>query len=959
VISSGTNLKTISISDNRRPVTDQLVKTFTLHFANFSTSSGRSFLTSLVEGSGCDQMPPYKFTYMGVNSDDTSNDPMSTNPNSIDFWGYYNGRNNISLFPALYVYPSLAVGERYRITPIPGYNGTTYTLNGADRTANSLMMTKGVLSAISYPAGGVATFNFGPHDFYDGVAAQNITGGGLRINSMTYFDGMNQSTLISKTFTYTEASTGHSSGRLISRPSFVIPTWKYKDYSSTPVIVFYGVPTGQDIWDYFTTRTETDISSQETSQGSPVIYKEVTVTRVGAGSAKFEYTLPGVFGETVNGSWTATKDKFARYTDCPTMSVVSAGGEWGYPSVFNPNYDHERGLLIAKTEYNSTGQQVRKTTNTYQYLYKSGNSPAMVYGLGYDKYANGDENIYFFGKYFLLTDLNKVLFQETVQTSDATNVTKSVTETTQHNYASAYHRLVTSVQKTASDGIVYTSKLTYPLDYQGIPASNIDKALTMVKNLQTAFRNGTPIEQVSTIIRPTQAEKVIGATLVKFNDFGLSKILADSVFSLSIASGITDFHPSAMAVFGGVTWLKPDSRYELATKFLSYDTYQRPLSQRGVDRTVSTVYWGYNKTTPVAQATNAAANQFTFSDFETTTGYEFTPSSTITGTGRTGATAMHPVVKLSRNLIKANVNNYIVSFWMKKLSAQVDINISINSSLVATVHANPASSNFEYFEQLIPMSSVTNGASFLVEIQGVFTPGFNPPSDPALLPMIDDVAFYPETAMVASSTFTFPFGPSSVTNARKVTGYMVYDRLGRTKYVLDRDQNIVKKNTYIYAAMPAPVFSAVFTVSSPRVNRSPVIFTPTNTCIDGVSYQWDYGDGHGFVAGSSMGTFTYSAAGTYTVQLKVTHPTLGALTTSQPVVISLYPITLDIWGKGIATYNTPAILYQPRQRGCIPLSVSLQWLLRTIPSQAITGSHRMMVFPAGLRSGLAQRPTPN
>ena len=152
-ISDTAPASSITLFDNRRLPSSTFVKQFTLQYATYAVS-GRTFLTSVAESSGCDQVPPYSFVYMGVNPNDMSYDPVSANLNSLDFWGYYNGRNNTSLFPTLYVYPVLSGAERYRIHPIPGYSSENYTLNGADRTTNPAVVTKGVLEAISYPPGG-------------------------------------------------------------------------------------------------------------------------------------------------------------------------------------------------------------------------------------------------------------------------------------------------------------------------------------------------------------------------------------------------------------------------------------------------------------------------------------------------------------------------------------------------------------------------------------------------------------------------------------------------------------------------------------------------------------------------------------------------------------------------------------------------------------------------------------
>jgi PKD domain len=898
----------ISIWDSRRAANDQLVKSFTLSFVVFNYSN-RKFLSSITEYSGCDQMPPYVFNYANLDLDDLNNDPLIYEANNIDFWGYYNGKSNTSLYPTLYVYPSLSGADRYRLFPIPNYNGTSFTLNGSDRTITPGLTAMGALTSINYPSGGQATLGYEAHDFYDATAGQNNSGGGIRIKSMTYFDGMNPSTLISKQFSYAETGTGHSSGRLISQPQFAIPTWQYINGSTTKL---YGTYTGQDVWDYFTARTDQDISAQETSDGNAVIYGEVTVTRTGAGSANYKYSQPGYYGETTDGSWTATQDKFARPSDCPTMGVIDAGGAWRFPYAFNSNFDHERGLVSKETEYSSTGAMVRKTTTKYQYRFGSGTAPTQVWGLTYDKYANSTENIFLFGKYALLTDVDKVVQKEWVTTFDATDTTKSVTDTTQYFYASTYHKLLTSVRRTTSDGTVHTTQITYPLDFRGIPATNTDKALTMIADMQSSFMNGIPIEQVSKVTIPTKTEEVIGASLTKFNDFGLGKILSDSVFSLSLASGVTDFQPATMAVSAGTTWLKHDSRYELAGKFLTYDSYQRPVTQRGMNRVVNTTYWGYNKTLPVVQAQNASAGQFAFSDFETATGYEFQLVSGYTayyGTGRTGVNALYPGAAITQTLNKANVSNYILSFWINSTAA-LGFTIVIKNASGTTIGTYtptvPASggTTFAYYSQKIPVTGVTT-TTFSIQLQAPSLPA-NPSggSSPTLMPVIDDLAFYPETAMLGSVTYAFPYGQASVTNAQHQTSTTVYDHLGRVHYVLDQDKNIVKRNTYTYSGLPAPPFTADFTFSALPAGSSSTFNAITSNCVSGVTYMWDFGEGAGLTAGTLTATHTYNNPGTYNVTLQVSAAGYNTSSQTYSLTIAPTPIYLTICGKGVAEYST-------------------------------------------------------
>jgi hypothetical protein len=901
VNSSGV-ISAIVIKDTKR-LPDPLIKSFALSYRSPSTTdlfSQRYFLESISQVSGCDKMPPYKFLYYGINF--SANTTLLPGPYSKkkDFWGYYNGKVNSTLIPKIYVYPQFGLAERYRLTPIS--NAVGYVLDGADRTPDYLSMAVGTLEEVVFPEGGSAKMIFEPHDYFDATANQTLMGGGLRVKRIHYFDGITPTETI-KVYDYLDAS-GNSSGRLLSKPNFVIPMWKYIDPANAGTTYSHATLVGgnaQTMWEYLTTRTADDIANQDGTRGSTVGYANVKVSRPGSGYAKFEFSLPAVFGNGAVGDWTPTSTKFTRNSAgvaCPAIGIVTDGGVWGSFSPPNPNYDFERGLLLRKYEYNEQNVLVRQTDNTFQRLIKSGVNPTSVWGLRYDKYANSDNNIYFFGKYFLLTDVQKVLASETVTTFDG----GGVSTTTEYFYESASHKLLTKVKKTNSDGSITYTKLRYPLDYGAIPATGIDKASEMVRKLQLDFRNGIPIEQVQSIQRPSLPEKVISATVTKFSDFGGTKILPEKQLSLSVAAGITDFISSAISLQGATYAFTQDSRYELANTFIKYDSYHLPLLSRNIKRELNGTLWGHNKSLPVVELRNASPDQIAFSDFETSTGYEFQQTETISGTGRTGSTASHPKVKLVRFVQKANASNYILSFWLKKLSSPVDIRIKITDDENVIYYNqlftfSPQGADFEYFEKIIPITGFP--PVMRIEIQGQFTGQFT--SSPSLLPMMDDVAFYPENANLISHTYDVPFGRSASTDVAGNTSYTVFDKLGRVKYALDKDKNIRKKNTYKYTSDTAPLLTSDFSFSSPKYDNVPITFTATENCIDGVVYEWDFGSG--FVVGDRVQSYTYPTIGTKTVTLRKTHPVYGIKMTTQTFAVTLKPLDVVICAKGASFYD--------------------------------------------------------
>ncbi|MFD0998712.1 PKD domain-containing protein [Ohtaekwangia kribbensis] len=902
-------LNTVSVTDTKREGFSVTSFSFTYKNASFN----RSFLTSIQEVPGCTIIPPYKFTYIGIDLATGKNSLPSSYSNSKDFWGFYNGKKNSLPYPKLYVYPALAPAERYRLLPIPGYSGQVITLDGADRTPDNYAMQIGSLETVSYPWGGVSSINYEPHTYYDDASVQTYQGGGLRVKSVVYFDGVNKSANMVKQFNYDE-SAGKTSGRLLVKPIFAIPTFEYRnpDDASVKSYATLAAGTAQDLYEHLTVRTRDDVIADQ--QGKPVGYKNVKVTRPGAGYATYEFSLPGIFGQASDGAWTATENKFARSSSCPSMGVVTGGGIFSYPHAINPNYDYERGQLMRQADFDATGVKVQELVYTYQLLYKTGTTASKVWGLAYEQYPNSSAGAYMFGKYYYLTDVTKAVQIEAVTTIDAVNSSSSIATQKEYTYGSTYHKLLTQVKSTNSDGSISYTRMKYPLDFGTLPA-NVDKALEMITRLQTTFRNGVVIEQVNTLVKPGDTEKTMGASLVRYNDFGTTQALPENWSTLRLTAGITNFVAADKVLQGATYVLQPDTRYEVVKTVSAYDSYGLPLSVIGIDKIPVSTHWGQNKTAPFLSIRNALHGQVAYSNFETNpisplqrTGYEFSLSSSIYGAGRTGINAVHPIVKLTRTVEKASVSNYRLSFWLKKKDVAVSYRLVVKNTALTTTYydqtftVTPTGNKFEYFEKLIPVTSFPS--SFVVELQGQFT-GITPVSAPDLLPVMDDVAFYPETADILMYSYDVPFGVNAVTDSRGISSFTKYDDIGRVKYVLDQDYSILKKNTYQFSSVAAPTLKANISIQSPYYDYTALAFTATgNECLDGdATYEWNFGGG--VILYGKMVNYTYTTTGSKTVTLTVTHPAFGsAVTDTETFTVTLKPLDATLCAKGIREFDT-------------------------------------------------------
>jgi hypothetical protein len=914
------------------------LRSFTNTFKEFVFTYTNGFLTTVTETdhARCTQMPPYRMYY--TNTSDYPQ-PGGFSMQSQDFWGYYNGASNSSDnappppgggggirptdIPTIYLYPNEPAAERYRLYPIPAYSGFSLTLTGnANRRPDPNNITHGTLSRLVYPTGGESDFTFEANKYWDARAGRDQLGGGIRIKSIVYYNGIDPTPNITKNFTYLDAS-GHSSGRLITRPSFAIPVWKYsvpsKGTNTGFVKLFSDLPTPTLQWRDLTLLTGWDLSDQEYTAGSPVGYSKVTVSRPGSGKVVFEYSLPATYNDTGAGTgntrWNPTTTKFARGSSL-TMGIISVGEPRLYATFPNKPYDYERGLLLVKSEFNETGTLVRRTANTYQYLFK-GTQPVTVVGLAYDLYA-GSPGIFLYGKYTSLANVAKVLSKETVTTYDENNTAKHASQITQYTYGSTFHRYATKITRTTPDGTVYGTIMKYAQDYPVTTPG--DTPMSMIQKLQQANRNSVVIEQQSNVKFPGGTEKTTSASLMIFGPFQVNRPLLRYTMAFRPQAPVTDFVPSGVS---GTNTFTSDSRYETIGTINEYTApYDMPVSANGEDRVVNATLYGFKNRLSVARVNRALAANVGFSDFETSNTASFTVAGLFVGTGRTGANATHPSATLTRRITKpSTASRYLLTFWLKNTpGVGVTLNVTLKDTLGAIKFTSPftytpSGSAYQYFVQSIDVSTIPT--RFDIQIAGSGTP--------SLLPMLDDVAFFPDYASISSTTYDVPFGMNSATAANGMTSFTSYDGLGRTKLIRDQDNNIRKRFTYNMPGQTSPILVAAIASHSGNfyVSGSDVLTAQDNTCINGELYEWDFGDGAGFTTPSSSPvspSHSYVSIGSRTITLRVSHPDyVQPVTFALPITVVRPPLTastcaggvmtMDSGGSTIARYNciTPAI----------------------------------------------------
>jgi hypothetical protein len=911
-------------------------------FDRTSMATGKTFpfLTSVTELSSCEKLPPMKISYNGwlegLNKPGVYIDPVGM---GIDLWGYPNwASKNPHLFPTVYIYPNEPASERYRYTKIPDYPGTEIVLEGSNR--NPMGRSAGVINSITSSEGGVTSFWFETNTYLDGRTNTNALAGGLRIKSISYHDGFNN-TPITKTFEYLDPVTRKSSGRLIRKPALAMPGVKWKSpggpqYDSTASNL--ATKSLAHKWRYLTFRKSTDISGGETTHGSPVGYTVVTVKRPGAGSARHEFYVPARYGDFrsnglgVSGTaleWTATRTRLVRNGSSTLTPTIDKAGSWYFPYTRNTEFDFERGLPFRKSEYNEGGKLMRVVETQYQYLYKNGSTPASFKALIYDVYPGSEtattNRTFGYGQYTLLTEVTKVPKIETVKTYDTDpNSSSYVTETTEFIYGSSLHKFVTEVKNTNADGIIYSTRLKYPQDYTQVTTGATESR--RIKDLVTANRTNMPLETIQTLTR-NDTTYVIGGSVVKLDLFSLAFPVVRSRWALKTSPPfLFSTFTNSYVNTASSNAFKIDSLYERVDSVLSCTPFGDVKDRYNPQtRRTSGLAYGYSKSIPLVQIANGRTIEASFSDFETRSDASFSTGTAYYGAGHSGAKALHASVLLQDTLTRGNdVTNYILSFWLKS-NTSINFSITFKSKDGVTTYSTstltvpPTSSEYSYIQKIVPLTNVPSptGTEFRIQVQatGLAAPPANsPPANglsASLLNVIDDVFFYPENSAIVASTVQIPFGVIAASAGSGESSFIEYDKLGRPRFVYDRDKNIVKRNVYQYTnESPLPSAFAIPYPYRPYIN-DPVTFTAiTNECVTDATYQWDWGTGT-FANGTTIESHTFTTAGIYDVKMKVTSATYGTRTVSQSITVRPHEYEVNICASGTIGYNngTPVIEY--------------------------------------------------
>lgn len=465
-LGTGSRLSEITVKD----IQNHVVRTIRLNYT--TTSHSRSFLTELIiQGSSTDKMEKYQFSYQNI-----YNVPATGN-RSIDYWGYFNNNyraDTESMVPQQVVSTSRTSG-----------GPSIYMTIGSSvsRESNESAMRYGALSSITYPTGGKDLFFFEANKVRRNNGAI-VPVGGLRIQKIVSVE--NGDTTNVRTFKYGLNESGAGLSRVNEN--------NWADYFLNTVTKYYDEVGGRT-------------AVVRTYSASPVI----PITHEGGASVMYDWVTEYRGSTIQNSGKTVYRYKInTTYYPATDYFYFTSRRSWLY------------GQLLEKIVYNSAGQILEKTINSYnesqtigkicnEYTYYGAITNGDYYDYnhlmdGTAEFEPVDDNVTYYE-----------LGSSTTERYDTAGRVSRLVTTYSRNLPK--HSFVTSETTTGTDLKTYTTSYTYPEQKSGSPYTDMVTRNVVSPVYSTTHERGSDIIIKET---PYNAKYQISSVNANFNSEGIT-----------------------------------------------------------------------------------------------------------------------------------------------------------------------------------------------------------------------------------------------------------------------------------------------------------------------------------------------------------------------------------------------------------------------------------------------------
>lgn len=867
----------------------------------------RMFLKEIEFEDACEVSEPYQFNYDGIT---TTSTPEIGLPNigstQQDIWGFYQSHGGTTTIPNIYINPSLTGYDRINLfqKSVAG----EITVAGSNMIGTSTP-TAGVLSSIRYPSGAKSFFEYEPHQFHNPITGSTMTGGGLRIKKITLRDGFDRANDIVKSYEYLNGSSA-SSGKLFALPVFWQLTGCHRQSSGT--VTQFGSLTGTtaDKWKKVLLRFEKNINP-DFNASSSIGYEYVT-ERISSGQGKivYQFDVPNVYGTTTATDFSEGYTHIARAAVCPSPAFM-VPGYFESPLALQTPFQYARGLPLKISQFiEGEATPISEVINTYQTKSVNG---ATIKGLQYDRTPYSSSGYFYtYSDYTLIANKTKVLISTSLRNRDRDNGSVYNETTSSFTYGSN-HAMITKSVVVNSDGTELISNRKYVKDYPILTTTAGDIQVFMIDMLSDAGAVGVTIEQTEGVKRSGENEFTMSGTLSMLDDFGttiIPVILPKEIYTLP-SSGIQSFALSSFSTVSGVTSFVKNAGYKkaLTSRYRAKGDLE---SVENRERQKTSYHTDTRSGVPVATFENTEANAIVYTNFDQNTDFDFDLLGFLSAdrfaTGRTGTYGLggwrqSSSKYLRKQLQKKPDEKYVFSAWYKApeaIASPGDHSFSIRikntggTTLITRALNFPATvaGEWYYAEEIIDLSSTPS--EIVVELH------FNDTYTSSGSGVLDEVLFKPEGTIMARSTLQAGFGVAASVAPDGRIMKREYDASGKPRYVRDHENNIVQKTSFTRWSGTVGITQNPISMQVPATiyDNQEITIKALTGCLDVAGIQWKVvpvgSTGGSFFTGSDELLHTFTAAGTYTITLKVIHPAYGEYTLARNVTVVLAPLSVSI-----------------------------------------------------------------
>ncbi|TDQ11577.1 hypothetical protein [Pedobacter metabolipauper] len=788
------------------------------------------YLTSIVASDNSNnEVYHWQFNY---NSYMPVNQAMgAAETNAQDRWGFYNGKTtNMTLVEKPYENLSLQTRSHYPIYNL-GYHGGEEAVNMPSKsreaalilgsTASSIPFAdrefvftealKGTLKSIQTPTGALVEYEYEPHKFqherkYPSTSNNILTGGGIRIKSISHRDKTSEKLLLRKeykygsyfgnTAIYSPVSLLENGYGMVSYPanvattkaiyststnaaSLTVENLSLLSHATNDMSYSGGSYALYPVVSEYLIRDSTTIFLANKYSGKTVYFSNtpgLDILQAGYGSLdNINIDLPiniGVSRDNKNGkvykklimksddvNWIPVEShhyEYARFV-APVPAIPQKSYS-SFPSISGIKAAHytTANYFFCISVYSSSTNQYTLECNTVPADNSSPIDPLYFANIEFErpdsyypnKYA---ANVFAAHEY---SDVYKVLDEDLLTYGVNVELPSSIKNSFKYN---SY--LQTKLIESNYNNEITRKRIKYPLDYAYSPLG------LGVTTLKDSYLVTQPVEQLSTALAGN-SEHVLGGVINSYYDKYYADELVNEKGILQLNTG---GKPLPYDTLSGVDL----NLYESRKNFEQYDNIGNLQQFSETNGSKNSVIWGYNNKYPIAHVSNAQFSDIAYSSFESMDKGNWNYSGAVQN-------ILAPIGKSSYQLSggqlsKSGLNSaktYVLSYWLKD-----DAAATVGGGSVTAAVIKRSFMGWKYIEHRFSGTTI-------VGISGSGS--------------IDDVRLYPVEASMSTYTYEPSVGLTSSTDAGGKTSYYEYDTFQRVRQIKDQNGNILKRLAYNY-----------------------------------------------------------------------------------------------------------------------------------------------------------------